>query len=261
MVATILNHLYNGGGVRELEIAMLSKYAENEYFGKPSGLMDQTTCAVGGFVTIDFKDAARPRVDRVRFDFGTSGYSLVIVDTGGSHAELNEEYAAIEGEMKAVARAFGGIALREFSKERVLNELPLLRTKVSDRAILRALHFYDDDRRVVEQVAALEGGRFDEFLRLVIESGRSSWMWCQNCYLPRTVGEQGISVALAASEALLAGSGAWRVHGGGFAGTIQAFVPDAKLPQYLGSMRSIFGPASCHALMIRSVGSAMVDLS
>ncbi len=162
--------------------------------------------------------------------------------------------------MKDVARALGGRVLRELSRAQVLAQIPILRKQVNDRAILRALHFFADDARVVEQVAALEGGRFDDFRRLVIESGQSSWMLLQNCYSHRLVEHQGVSIGLAASQAILDGSGAWRVHGGGFAGTIQAFVPESKRSAYLASMRALFGPSSCHDLMIRPVGTVMLEL-
>jgi galactokinase len=260
LIATIINGMYNAGRMGDLDIAMISQYAENRYFGKPCGLMDQTTCAAGGFVAIDFKDFASPAVRKVPFDFAASGFSLVIVDTGGSHADLTEDYAAIEREMKDVARVLGGKVLRDVTRERVLAEMPSLRRHVNDRAILRALHFFADDARVAEQVAALEAGRFDVFLGLVVESGRSSWMLLQNCYPHAAVGQQGIAIGLAASEAILEGSGAWRVHGGGFAGTIQAFVPASKHAAYLQAMRALFGPASCHDLLIRPVGTTMLDL-
>jgi galactokinase len=260
LVATILNHLYNDGQIDDISVAQISQYAENNYFGKPCGLMDQTTCAVGGFVTIDFRDLKNPAVKKVGFDFAASGFSMVIVDTGGTHANLNEDYAALEHEMKEVARAFGGQVLREFSQEAVLNNIPYLRSKVNDRAILRAFHFYDDDRRVVDQVAALEKNDFNQFLSLVTESGYSSWMLCQNCYSHKNIEEQGISVALAVTERLLKGRGAWRVHGGGFAGTIQAFVPGDLLGRYMAHMQAIFGEDSCHELMIRPVGTTSVEI-
>ena len=255
LIATILSGLYNDGAIRDIPIAQMSQYAENVYFGKPCGLMDQTTSAVGGFVTIDFRDFANPVVRRVSFDFAAGGFTVVIVDTGGNHADLNDDYASLEHEMKSVARAFGGKVLREFSKQQVLQSIPYLRTAVNDRAILRALHFYDDDRRVEEQVAALEDGRFDDFLDLVIESGRSSWMLCQNCYSSKDFAKQEISIALAVSENILAGRGAWRVHGGGFAGTIQAFVPQDLLSGYVDAMHAIYGPHSCHELLVRPVGA------
>jgi galactokinase len=260
LISTIFNHLYNDGAIGLIPIAQISQYAENVYFGKPCGLMDQTTSAVGGFVTIDFRDFASPVVRQVGFDFAASGFTAVIVDTGGSHADLNDDYAALEHEMKSVARAFGGKVLREFSKQKVMDSIPYLRSKVNDRAILRALHFYDDDRRVVKQVAALEEKRFSDFLGLVIESGQSSWMLCQNCYSNRDFEKQEISIALAASADMLAGRGAWRVHGGGFAGTIQAFVPQDLLEGYLEAMGAIYGVDSCHQLLVRPVGARELTL-
>ena len=260
LVATILNYLYNDNSIDTVTVAQISQYAENEYFGKPCGLMDQTTCAVGGLVTIDFEDFENPVVKKVDLNFAASGFSVVIVNTGGSHADLHSDYIALEHEMKAVARALGGDVLRRFSRQKVLSNIPYLRTQVSDRAILRALHFYGDDQRVVDQVEALERNDFEGFLDLVVESGYSSWMLCQNCYSCSDVEEQGISVALAVSERILKGKGAWRVHGGGFAGTIQAFVPNDLLGQYVGQMRAIFGEDSCHELMIRPVGATRVEM-
>ncbi len=255
LIATILNTLYNGGRIEETEIARICQHAENHYFGKPCGLMDQTTSAVGGFVTIDFQDFQKPVVRSVPFDLAASGFSLVIVDTGGSHEDLTEDYAAIEREMKGVARALGARVLREVTRDQVLAATPELRKRVSDRAILRALHFFADDARVVEQVAALEQGRFGDFRRLVVESGQSSWMLLQNCYSNRFVDQQGVCIGLAASQAILGGIGAWRVHGGGFAGTIQAFVPASAHDAYIAAMKALFGPSSCHDLMIRPVGA------
>lgn len=255
LIARILNDIYNQGKLDAVLLAQIGQYAENEYFGKPCGLMDQTTCSVGNFVTIDFKDYANPLVKKVNFDFAASGYSLVIVDTAGDHADLNDEYGAIEHEMKSVARALGGEVLRQFSEAQVLAQIPALRGRVGDRAILRAIHFYHDDQRVVEQVQALETGDFQRFLKLIIASGESSWMLLQNCYTPRSIANQGITVALTASEALLKGRGAWRVHGGGFAGTIQAFVPDALLAEYIGKIERIFGAGYCHPIRIRPEGA------
>lgn len=254
LIAAILNDLYNNSRIDRVTLAQISQYAENEYFGKPCGLMDQTTCAVGGFVTIDFKDFVHPKVRKVEFNFAASGYTLAIVDTKGDHADLNDEYTALEHEMKSVARSLGGQVLREFSEEIVLERIAELRTKVNDRAILRAIHFYRDDQRVVDQVAALENGDFPEFLRLINDSGQSSWMLCQNCYSPKNISLQGISIALTASEALLKGRGAWRVHGGGFAGTVQAFVPDDLIQEYVARVERIFGQGSCYAIRIRPYG-------
>lgn len=255
LIAAVLNDLYNQGELQPVLLAKIGQYAENEYFGKPCGLMDQITCAAGGFVTIDFQDLANPFVKKVDYDFASNGYRLVIVDTAGDHAGLNDEYQALEHEMKSVARALGGQVLRQFSLEQLLESIPSIRGTVSDRAILRAIHFYREDRRVVEQVEALEAKDFTKFLNLIVESGESSWMLCQNCYTPKSIDVQGITLALAASEALLKGRGAWRVHGGGFAGTIQAFVPDDLLPVYTQRIERIFGPGSCHAIRIRPDGA------
>jgi galactokinase len=260
LIVSILNHLYNNRVIDDVLNAQIAQYAENNFFGKPCGLMDQTTCSVGGFVTIDFKDFKNPIVEKVNFDFASSGFSMVIVDTGGNHADLNEDYTALEHEMKELARAFGGEVLREFSLEKVLENIDFLRTKVNDRAILRAIHFYGDDDRVVQQVKALETSNFDKFLELIIESGYSSWMLCQNCYSHKLIEEQGLSIALAVSENLLKDKGAWRVHGGGFAGTIQVFIPNNMVDNYLSVMRKIFGEKAYHELIIRPVGNVKLDI-
>jgi galactokinase len=260
MVVAILNDLYNQGKVTAIQAAQIGQFAENNYFGKPCGLMDQTTCAVGGFVTIDFKDFNNPLVHKVDYQFADSGFSLVIIGTGGSHADLNEDYAAIASEMKAVAHFFGGQVLREFSAEKVVANVAALRKKVNDRAILRALHFYADDARVVKQAAALEARDFGRFLQLVNESGSSSWRLNQNVFTTKHPEEQGVALALAVSETILAGRGAWRVHGGGFAGTIQAFVPDDLVTEYMQKMSAIFGEENCHRISIRSQGATRVDL-
>ncbi len=260
-IGTILNHFYNGGGIPAVELAKACRYAENAYYGKPCGLMDQTTCAIGGFVAIDFADMASPLVRRIELDFAATGYELVIVDTGGHHADLTGDYAAIEREMKLTARELGAELLRGGSRERLLAQAPALRRSVGDRALLRSLHFYDEDRRAAEEAEALGRGDIRQFLRLAVESGESSWMLLQNCYPPGAVREQGVALGLAVSRSLLAGRGAWRVHGGGFAGTIQAFVPSALLPRYLEAMGALFGPLACHRLSVRQAGAAMLDLS
>jgi galactokinase len=260
MIVTILNHLFNENKIDAISSAIIAQYSENNYFGKPCGLMDQTTSAVGGLVTIDFKDFDKPVVKKVDYDFGNAGFSMVIVDTGGNHADLNEDYAALENEMKAVAKVLGGKVLREFSLSRVLDNISFLRGKVNDRAILRAIHFFNDDARVVEQVKALENNDFSKFLQLVIESGYSSWMLCQNCYLSKHFEEQGVSIGLALSAEVLRGKGAWRVHGGGFAGTIQAFVPNHMVDEYILKLSGIFGAQSCHELVLRNKGAIKLEL-
>jgi galactokinase len=258
LMGAILNGLYNEGNVDPLVVAQVGQYAENVYFDKPCGLMDQTASSLGGFVTIDFRDAARPVVQKVAFDLSASGYALVIVDTGGDHADLTADYAAVRSEMQAVAAALGGQVLRDVSEEQALAVIPALRTRAGDRAILRAFHFFEDDQRVTMQVAALESRQFARFLEQVIESGRSSWMLLQNCYPPGSSRVQGVPLALALSERWLAGRGAWRVHGGGFAGTIQAFVPRELLTDYMAKMRSVFGQDACHELSVRQVGAVRV---
>jgi galactokinase len=258
LVGAVLNGLYNDGTVDPIVVAQVGQYAENVYFGKPCGLMDQTASSLGGFVTIDFRDSARPIVRRVAFDFAGSGHALVIVDTGGDHADLTPDYAAVRSEMQAVAAALGGQVLRDVSEEAALAGIPALRAKAGDRAILRAFHFFEDDGRVAAQAEALEAGHFERFLALVIESGRSSWMLLQNCYPPGSARVQGVPLAIALSERLLGGRGAWRVHGGGFAGTIQAFVPLDLLPGYLAQIRAVFGQDACHELSVRQAGATRV---
>lgn len=259
LVVTVLNHLFNDGVIDDVLNAQIAQYAENEYFGKPCGLMDQTTCAVGGLVTIDFKDFENPIVHKVEFDFAAQGFSAVIVAVGGDHADLNDDYIALEHEMKSTAKALGGQVLREFSKETLYQNLAVVRAQVSDRGILRAIHFYDDDQRVVDQVGMLEKGEFTAFLNLVTESGYSSWMLCQNVFSCTNVHDQGLAVALAMSENILKGKGAWRVHGGGFAGTIQAFVPNVMAENYIRELETVFGSGSCFKLMIRPVGTVCLS--
>ena len=257
-MVTILNHLYNGGAVDDVTNAKISQFSENDYFGKPCGLMDQTTCAVGGFVTIDFWDFENPGITKVPFDFAKSGYTLCVVDTGGDHTDLNEDYAALEHEMKAVARALGADVLRRTSKQAVLGNIAALRKQVNDRAILRAIHFFDDDQKVLGLVDALNANDFSRFMELIIASGLSSFMYCQNIYANSHWQKQGLSVALVMSENILRGRGAWRVHGGGFAGTIQAFVPDDLLPQYRTAMAGVFGEKAFYELMVRPCGTIEV---
>ena len=259
LVCTILNHLYNDGKIDPVVIAQISQYAENVYFGKPCGLLDQMACSVGGFVTIDFNDPAKPIIKKVDFDFASCGHSLCIVDTKGDHSDLTDEYAAVRGEMEAVAAFFGKKVLRELDKETVLENAADIRAAVSDRAVLRAIHFFNDDERVVKEVEALENGDFALFKKLTIESGLSSYMYNQNVYACSAPLSQPLSLALAVSEELLKGKGAWRVHGGGFAGTIQAFVPNEMLDEYKNTMNSIFGDDACYVLSIRPMGGAKLD--
>lgn len=260
LIGTILSGLYNGGGVDPVMVAQIGQYAENIYFGKPCGLMDQTTSSVGGFVTIDFKDAALPVVHKVDYDFSASKYALVVIETGGDHADLTDDYASIRQEMGSVARFLGGQVLREFTEAQLLAALPAMRGKVTDRAILRAFHFFEDDQRVVKEVQALEANDFARFLELVNESGRSSWMQLQNSYSTRNPTQQGVALAQAVSEKYLKGVGAWRVHGGGFAGTVQVFVLEDKMNGFIHHMEAVFGKGSCYPLSIRPVGAVQIEL-
>ena len=256
LVCTILNHLYNDGKISPAEIAKISQYAENVHFKKPCGLLDQTACAVGGFVTIDFADPSKPLIEKVPLDFEKTNHALCIVDTGGSHSDLTDEYASVRREMEQVAAFFGKKVLREITKKDVIENAAAVAKAVSERAVLRALHFFGENERVEKQVTFLKAGDFENFKKLVIESGFSSYMYNQNVYSNKAPENQPVSLGLALSEELLKDRGAWRVHGGGFAGTIQAFVPDELLDRYIALMSAVFGEASCYVLSIRPVGGA-----
>ncbi len=258
LVGTMLNYLYNDGKVDAITIAKIAQYAENVYFDKPCGLMDQMACSVGGFVTIDFNNPAEPIVNEVKFDFAASGHSLCIVDTKDSHSDLTDDYAAIRSEMESVAGFFGKNVLREVDEEEFKKNIPAIREKVGDRAVLRAIHFFADNARVLKEVDALKKGNFDEFKSYILESGDSSYKYNQNVFSTKKPLEQPVSLALALSESVLKGKGAWRVHGGGFAGTIQAFVPNELLEDYKNAMESVFGDGSCYVLIIRPVGGVEV---
>ncbi len=258
IIGTILNGLYNDGEIDDVEIAKLAQYAENVHFGKPSGLMDQMASSVGGLITIDFKDKEQPLIKSVKYDFAKSGHKLCIIDTKGSHADLTLEYAAIPPEMKSVAEYFGKTVLREITKDDVMKNIVTLREKCGDRAVLRALHFFDENDRVAKQAEALENGEFGEFLRFINESGNSSLAYLQNIFAAVNVREQGLTVALYLAKQILGDEGACRVHGGGFAGTIQAFVPENKLEEFKNGMDRVFGTGACHVLTIRNCGGTKV---
>ncbi|WP_026473385.1 galactokinase [Alkaliflexus imshenetskii] len=260
LIGAIVSELFNDGKLDAVENAIVGQYAENHYFGKPCGLMDQTACSVGGLISIDFKEPANPVVQKVDFNFIDTGYALVITDTGGSHADLNDEYASLPIEMKSVASQLGSNFLREVSLDDIVTAIPQIREKVGDRALLRSYHFQQDNQRVSEQVKALESDNFDLFLQMVIESGYSSFMYNQNIYPVSNVAEQGLSLGLALSEMVLKGRGAWRVHGGGFAGTIQAFVPADLLNKYVTTLEHVFGSGTCHKLFIRSKGTCRIEI-
>lgn len=258
LVGTMVNYLYNDGKVDPVTIAKIAQYAENEYFGKPCGLMDQMACSVGSFISIDFKNPQQPYIEKVDFDFASCGHSLCIVDTKGSHSNLTDEYAAIRIEMEKIANQFGKDVLRDVDEEKFLKEIPELRQKVGDRAILRAIHFYNDNKRVLKEVEALKNKDFEAFKQYILESGASSYMYNQNVFATKQPDVQPVSLALAISESVLKGKGAWRVHGGGFAGTIQAFVPNDLLSVYKKRIEEIFGEGSCYVLSVRPVGGAEI---
>ncbi|MBR0510736.1 MAG: galactokinase [Clostridia bacterium] len=258
LVGTMLNYLYNDGKVSAVEIAQIAQYAENEFFGKPCGLMDQMACSVGGFVGIDFADPAKPVIEPVAFDFAHCGHALCIVDTRADHADLTDEYAAIRREMEAVAGFFGKRNLRETDEAAVMDNLAALREKLGERPLMRAMHFYGENRRVDAEKAALAAGDFEKFKELTVASGRSSYMYNQNVFAASQPQSQPVALALALSEAILAGKGAWRVHGGGFAGTIQAFVPLDMLEEYKSKLEALFGENSCYVLAIRPFGGTEV---
>lgn len=254
LVCTMLNHLYNDGKIDCVELAKISQFAENKFFGKPCGLLDQMACSVGGFVTIDFEDLSSPKVKKVDFDFEKCGHSLCIVDTKGDHSDLTDDYAAVRGEMESVAEFFGKNVLRQCTKEDVIKNAAAIASKLGSRAVLRALHFYGENDKVDKEVAALESGDFEAFKALIIESGLSSYLYNQNVYTPKDPKNQPLSLALAISETVLKGKGAWRVHGGGFAGTIQAFVPNDMLDEYKQAMNAVFGDDATYVLSIRPQG-------
>ncbi len=258
LIGTILNHLYNDGKISAVEIAQIAQFAENEYFGKPCGLMDQMACSVGGFVMIDFNDPSKPVIEKLNFDFGACGHALCIVDTGGDHSDLTDEYAAVRGEMEAVAGKFGKAVLRDVDRAEFEKNISVIRDVAGDRAVLRAMHFYNENVRVEKQAKALRSGDFEAFKALVVESGFSSYMYNQNVYTCRAPQSQPVSVALAICQDVLAGKGAWRVHGGGFAGTIQAFVPADLLDEFKSRICAVFGDKSCYVLNIRPEGGIKV---
>lgn len=258
LIGTICNELFYESRLSAVEIAQIGQYAENVYFGKPCGLMDQTASSVGGMVFIDFKDPAKPMVEKLDFDFAKAGHALCIIDSGADHADLTDEYAAIPGELKQLCRFFGKEVLRDILEEEFLSALPRIRHQVPDRAILRAVHFYQENKRVQRQAQALREGDFETFLRLVTESGRSSWMYLQNITPAGEIQHQDVAVALAMCDVLLQGRGAYRVHGGGFAGTVQAFVPMDMLDAFKNGMESILGVGKCHVLSIRPEGGIRV---
>lgn len=260
LIGTILNHLFFDAKVTQAEVAQIGQYAENVFFGKPCGLMDQTASAVGNLVTIDFFDKENPKIEPLAFDFASCGHALCIIDTRASHADLTDEYAAIPNEIKSVCAYFGKDVLTQIDEKEFFAAIPTLREKCGDRAVLRAVHFYQENARVPKQVAALEQGDFDAFLKLIKESGYSSYMYLQNVIPAGYKEHQDVALALAMCEHFLDGRGAYRVHGGGFAGTVQAFVPFDMLDGFVAGMDSILGEGACHVLAIRPQGGVEMEV-
>ena len=254
LIGTIINHLFFDGRVSQPEVAMIGQYAENVFFGKPCGLMDQTASAVGGLVTINFCEKGKPVIESVDFDFASCGHAMCIIDTRASHADLTDEYAAITQEMKAVCAHFGKDVLTEIDEADFYAAIPALREKCGDRAVLRAIHFYSDNARVPQQVEALRRGDFARFLELVTDSGYSSFMYLQNVVPAGYKDHQDVAMTLALCRRLLQGKGGFRVHGGGFAGTVQAFVPFEILESFRSGIDSVLGEGACHVLSIRPQG-------
>lgn len=264
-LGTAVNHFYNDGKMSAIDVAKISKYAENVYFCKPCGLLDQMASSVGGLIHIDFKDVENPQVNKIDVDFSAFGYSLCIVDVHASHADLTEDYASIPKEMKSVAEYFGQTHLRNVKPEDFYSNLAGVRAKCSDRAMLRAYHFFEEEENVQNLVKKLEEKDFPGFLHFVKASGNSSYKFLQNIYSPRIPENQSVSIALAFSQKYLEtqkgcrdSKGVCRVHGGGFAGTIQAFVKDQFVSEYKENIEKIFGSDSCHVLKVRPAGSVKV---
>ena len=258
LVGTICNDLFLDGRLTPVQIAQIGQYAENVYFGKPCGLMDQLASAVGGLVFVDFEHET-PQVQRLDFDFEKLGYGLYIIDSGADHADLTEEYAAITQELQALCNYFGKQWLRQVPEEVFRAALPKLRGTVPDRAILRAIHVYQENKRVMAQRDALLEGRTEDYLALVKESGRSSWMYLQNIFPAGAVQAQPMALTLALCDTLLAGGGAFRVHGGGFAGTVQAYVPLGSEASFVAGMEAVLGKGCCHRLRISPLGGHQVE--
>ncbi|MGX8698507.1 MAG: galactokinase [bacterium] len=258
LLGNLFNHFVCGGALSSVEIAKISQYAENVYFGKPCGIMDQMGASVGGAVAVDFRDPAAPEMRRADYDFTKSGHALCIIDTASTHSDLTDEYAAITREMGLVAAFFGKKVLREVDEADFMAQIPALRQACGDRAVLRAMHYYADDKRAVAEAEALEKGDFARFLQLVNASGRSSVLCLQNIFAASAPQQQAVTLSLALAEGLLEGTGAVRVHGGGFAGTIQAYVPLERLDAFKAGMERVLGEGRCHVIHIRPIGGCVI---
>ena len=258
LIGVIFNHLCKAGKT-PVEIAQIGQYAENTYFGKPCGLMDQTASSVGNIIGIDFADPTNPIVTPIPFDFSACGYSLCIIDSGASHADLTDEYAAITQELKAVCKVLGKEYLRDVPEEEFYENIATIRKACGDRAVLRAIHIFEENKRVEQQTQTLLAGDFAAFLKLVTESGHSSWLLLQNVIPAGRTANQEVAYSLAVAQHLLGGRGACRVHGGGFAGTIQAFVPNDMVESFRTGIEKALGDGSCHIMSIRKEGGVLLE--
>ena len=261
LICSMINEFFNDGKVDVVTYAHVGKYAENKYWNKGSGLLDQMACAVGGMITIDFKNPLEPVVEKIDYDFGAQDHSLIIVQTGKGHADLSAEYSSIPNEMKRVAAVFGKEVCAEITEQEVIENAAKVRKEAGDRAFLRALHFFEENKRVEAEVAALKEGRFADFLANITASGNSSWKWLQNCYTTASVQEQGISIALALTELFIAEKqrGACRIHGGGFAGVIMAMLPNDIVDEYIDYIEHAMGAGSAYRMSIRPYGAVCVN--
>ena len=259
LIGNILNGLFANNSVSDIEIAQIGQYSENVYFGKPCGLMDQMASSVGGVVSIDFRDNKKPLIKKIEYDFSKSGYALCIIDSGADHADLTDEYAAIPYEMKKVAQVFGKDVLREVDEKLFMENIAKVREKCGDRAVLRAIHFYADNNRAILEAEALKKGDFKEFLGIVTESGKSSYMYLQNVSVCGSSTHQAVGLVLALCDKFLENKGAYRVHGGGFAGTVQAFVPLNMVTEFKTKIEKTIGKDCCHILSIRPVGGIRIE--
>lgn len=261
LLCSMLNTFFNGGRMDSVAYAHIGKYSENVYWDKASGLLDQMACAVGGLITIDFADPAAPKVEKIDFDFGSQDHSLIIVQTGKGHADLSADYSSVPNEMKKVAQFFGKEVLSQVTQEQVIEKLGEVRSFAGDRSVLRALHFFEENKRVEKEVKALKEGDFEEFLKNITASGNSSWKWLQNCFTNSAVQEQGITVALALTELFIAQKqrGACRVHGGGFAGVIMAMLPNDLTDEYIRYIEGCLGKGCAYRMSIRPYGAVCVS--
>ena len=260
LICAIMNYFSNEGKIDYVEYAKIGQYAEHEYWLKQSGLLDQMACAVGGVIAIDFKEEM-PKVEKVEFGYDKLGYDLIIVNTGKGHADLSADYSSVPNEMKKVAQFFGKEVCAEVTEQQVIDNIQEVRAFAGDRSVMRALHFFEENKRVEAEVAALKEGRFEDFLANITASGNSSWKWLQNCYTTASVQEQGISIALALTELFIAEKqrGACRIHGGGFAGVIMAMLPNDIVDEYIDYIEHAMGAGSAYRMSIRPYGAVCVN--